>query len=125
VTGIEELLPRAVLVREHTLPRDIVHSTAPSSTPEADSAAHSSPDGSRHAAAADLRTLCETLVSHTPPGTVAKFVTDQVPEPRAALVLACVLQLTDTDEGARFWCSTPPAPGKQPPPTASTSTTWH
>nr|WP_137951860.1 hypothetical protein [Streptomyces avermitilis] len=31
------------------------------------------------------------------------FVTDQVPQPRSALVLACVLQLTDTDEGARFW----------------------
>lgn len=55
------------------------------------------------AAAEDSRTTCETLVSHTPLGTVAKFVTDQVPEPRAALGLACVLQLTDTDEGARFW----------------------
>lgn len=103
VTGIEELLSRAVLVRERTLPRDIVHSTAPSSAPDADHTVHSSPGGSCHAAAEDLRTLCETLVSHTPPGTVAKFVTDQVPEPRAALVLACVLQLTDTDEGARFW----------------------
>ncbi|MER7901105.1 hypothetical protein ABTX62_34835 [Streptomyces sp. NPDC096046] len=38
-----------------------------------------------------------------PPHTVARFVTEQVPEPGAALVLACVLQLTDTDEGARFW----------------------
>lgn len=103
VTCIEELLSRAALVRERTLPRDIVHPTGPSSAPDADHPGHSSPGGSRHTAAEDLRTLCETLVSHTPPGTVAKFVTDQVPEPRAALVLACVLQLTDTDEGARFW----------------------
>jgi len=34
---------------------------------------------------------------------VANFVTDQVPEPHSALILACVLQLTDTDDGARFW----------------------
>ncbi|MEU6547924.1 hypothetical protein [Streptomyces sp. NPDC046859] len=34
---------------------------------------------------------------------VADFLTDQVPEPRSALALACVLQLSDTDEGARFW----------------------
>ncbi|MDL5206514.1 hypothetical protein [Streptomyces sp. ALI-76-A] len=29
--------------------------------------------------------------------------TDQVPDPCSALVLACILQLTGTDEGARFW----------------------
>ncbi|MGA5121304.1 hypothetical protein [Streptomyces pseudogriseolus] len=55
------------------------------------------------AAAADLRALCETVVRHTPATAVAAFITDQVPEPRSALVLACVLQLTDTDDGARFW----------------------
>ncbi|KEG44402.1 hypothetical protein [Streptomyces griseorubens] len=103
MTGIEELLSRALLVRERTLPRDTIPA---SNRPPALDAAHAgqiSTSGSRHTAAEDLRALCETLVSHTPPGTVAKFVTDQVPEPRAALVLACVLQLTDTDEGARFW----------------------
>ncbi len=47
--------------------------------------------------------LCETLLTHTPPTAVADFLTDQVPEPRSALALACVLQLSDTDEGARFW----------------------
>ncbi|MDX3119820.1 hypothetical protein, partial [Streptomyces scabiei] len=61
------------------------------------------PSPNHNAAAQDLRALCETLILHTPPATVAQFVTDQVPEPRSALVLACVLQLTDTDEGARFW----------------------
>jgi hypothetical protein len=43
------------------------------------------------------------VVRHTPATAVAAFITDQVPEPRSALVLACVLQLTDTDDGARFW----------------------
>ncbi|NUK75395.1 hypothetical protein [Streptomyces lunaelactis] len=55
------------------------------------------------AAAEDLRALCETLVTHTPADDVADFVTEQLPEPRSAMILACVLQLTDTDDGARFW----------------------
>ncbi|MGK5693286.1 hypothetical protein ACSNOJ_10345 [Streptomyces sp. URMC 128] len=103
MTGIEELLSRALLVRERTLPRDVVPASARPAAPDAAYASQSAPSGSSYAAAEDLRALCETLVQHTPPHTVAKFVTDQVPEPRAALVLACVLQLTDTDEGARFW----------------------
>ncbi|MEU9575554.1 hypothetical protein AB0D62_38155 [Streptomyces massasporeus] len=103
MTGIEELLSRALLVRERTRPRDTVPTSTPRPAPEAAHANQSSSSGSRHAAAEDLRALCETLVQHTPPHTVARFVTEQVPEPRAALVLACVLQLTDTDEGARFW----------------------
>ncbi|MGW8971274.1 hypothetical protein [Streptomyces platensis] len=56
-----------------------------------------------NAAAEDLRALCETLVTHTPAAAITGFVTDQVPEPRSALILACVLQLTNTDDGARFW----------------------
>ncbi len=60
-------------------------------------------DGSLNGAAEDLCALCETLLAHTPPTAVADFLTDQVPEPRSALALACVLQLADTDEGARFW----------------------
>ncbi|WTO32969.1 hypothetical protein OG399_45130 [Streptomyces achromogenes] len=54
-------------------------------------------------AATDLKALCETLVRHNPTTAVAAFNTDQLPDPRSALVLACVLQLTDTDDGARFW----------------------
>ncbi|MER6342572.1 hypothetical protein ABT258_37590 [Streptomyces tendae] len=99
---IEELLSKALLARERTVHRE-------SPRPAANAV------GSRltgnptqdnnlpNVAAQDLRALCETLVLHTPPATVTRFVTDQVPEPRSALVLACILQLTDTDEGARFW----------------------
>ncbi|MEW2615008.1 hypothetical protein AB0937_33470 [Streptomyces sp. NPDC047880] len=103
MTGIEELLSRALLVRERTLPRDTVPASTPRPAPDATHSGQSFSSGSSRAAAEDLRALCETLVQHTPPHTVAKFVTNQVPEPRAALILACVLQLTDTDEGARFW----------------------
>jgi hypothetical protein len=101
VTRIEELLTRARLVHERTVPREAPcpHSTATGKRPTGNPAQDNAPN----AAAQDLRALCETLVLHTPPATVTKFVTDQVPEPRSALVLACVLQLTDTDEGARFW----------------------
>jgi hypothetical protein len=99
MTRIEELLTRALLVRARTVPRDIVPPPA-TSTPSPDHAAQLSAPND---AAADLRSLCETLVTHTPPTQIADFVTDQVPEPRSALVLACILQLTDTEEGARFW----------------------
>ncbi|MGA5278731.1 hypothetical protein ACPCKL_34285 [Streptomyces cellulosae] len=102
MTRLEELLSRALLARE----RSTVHREAP--RPAANAAgtrATGTPtqDDTPNAAAQDLRTLCETLILHTPPATVTQFVTDQVPEPRSALVLACILQLTDTDEGARFW----------------------
>ncbi|MFF8592309.1 hypothetical protein ACF061_12820 [Streptomyces sp. NPDC015220] len=101
MTHIEEILSRALLVRDRAVPRDIVPTTASAAPPAGDPppATGSTPN----AAAEDLRALCETLVTHTPATTVAQFVTDQLPEPRSALILACVLQLTDTDDGARFW----------------------
>ncbi|MGW7277420.1 hypothetical protein ACWGIV_03720 [Streptomyces sp. NPDC054844] len=96
---IEELLSRALLVRERTVPREAPRPASPRTRPTGNPAQDTVPN----AAAQDLYALCETLVLHTPPATVTEFVTDQVPEPRSALVLACILQLTDTDEGARFW----------------------
>ncbi|MFD9458654.1 hypothetical protein ACFWBC_36940 [Streptomyces sp. NPDC059985] len=100
MTSVEAILSRALLVRDRVVPADIV----PSSTPDSEQATPQ-PNGQHpnNAAADDLRALCETLVSHTPAGTVTKFVTEQVPEPRSALILACVLQLTDAEDGARFW----------------------
>ncbi|MFD6748149.1 hypothetical protein ACWHA6_36975 [Streptomyces anthocyanicus] len=101
MTRIEELLSQALLVRERTVPRE-----APNSAP---TPAGTRPTGNPcqdtvpNTAAQDLYALCETLVLHTPPAIVTDFVTNQVPEPRSALVLACILQLTDTEEGARFW----------------------
>ncbi|MET8420676.1 hypothetical protein ABZV41_34805 [Streptomyces sp. NPDC005098] len=103
MTQIEEVLSRALLVRDRTVPRDIV---PPSTTPSPDQVCTGdAPVKNRAstAAAEDLRALCETLVTHTPADDVADFVTEQLPEPRSAMILACVLQLTDTDDGARFW----------------------
>ncbi|MEU2625174.1 hypothetical protein ABZ642_44970 [Streptomyces sp. NPDC007157] len=104
MTYIEEMLSRALLVRDRMVPRDIVppptaehrRGTRVADVPPAR-------DNASTEAAEDLRALCETLVTHMPSTSVAEFVTDQVPEPRSALVLACVLQLTDTDDGARYW----------------------
>ncbi|MFE1444404.1 hypothetical protein [Streptomyces sp. NPDC058739] len=98
MTPIEDILSRALLVRERALPADTV-TPAPTTPARPDTPTDTTPN----TAAADLEALCETLVSHTPPAAVARFLTDQVPEPRSALVLACVLQLQDTCEGARFW----------------------
>ncbi|MFI7007657.1 hypothetical protein [Streptomyces sp. NPDC050145] len=101
MSHIDELLSRALLVRERSVPCDVVPSG-----PVAVDAGHARHHGGTPAAdraAEDLRALCETVVTHTPASAVADFVTDQVPQPRSALVLACVLQLTDTHDGARSW----------------------
>ncbi|MFM9584244.1 hypothetical protein [Streptomyces caniscabiei] len=99
MTCIEDILARALLARDRTVPPDVVP-PAPASLP-----APAAVRGGCRAveAARDLRALCETVLSHTSSADVADFVTDQVPGPRSALALACVLQLTDTDDGARFW----------------------
>ncbi|MFC9268731.1 hypothetical protein ACFTXJ_13285 [Streptomyces zhihengii] len=105
MTHIEEILSRALLVRDRSVPRDIVpppKAAYPDWDPVAPAGEQATAPVSS-AAAKDLRTLCETLVTHAPADDVADFVTDQVPEPRSAMILACVLQLTDTDDGARYW----------------------
>ncbi|WP_299541738.1 hypothetical protein [uncultured Streptomyces sp.] len=99
MTRIAALLARTRLTRDRTPPSGTV---PPHHTPLPDSPLPADP-ATATAAAEDLRVLCEALVTHTPAAAVADFVTNQVPAPRSALVLACVLQLTDTDDGARFW----------------------
>ncbi|MEU8581985.1 hypothetical protein [Streptomyces abikoensis] len=100
MTSLEDILARALLVRHRPVPRD----TVPPREAESGTRSPVTPGVTpRVSAAEDLRALCETLVTHTPVTAVAAFVTDQVPEPSSALVLACVLQLTDTGDGARFW----------------------
>jgi hypothetical protein len=105
VTHIEGILSRALLARDRTVLRDIIPTACPDAPYLPPLPATPTDDTTTpvNEAAEDLRALCETLVSHTPATDVADFVTEQVPEPRSALVLACVLQLTDTDDGARFW----------------------
>ncbi|MFJ6252614.1 MULTISPECIES: hypothetical protein [unclassified Streptomyces] len=97
MTTLDTVLSRALLVSDRTIPCDTV--------PDRDTNRRGAitPRQTTGSAAEDLRALCETVVRHTPAIAVGEFVTDQIPAPRAALVLACVLQLTDTDDGARFW----------------------
>jgi len=42
-------------------------------------------------------------VTHTAATSLGDFVTEQLPAPRGAWVLGCILQLTDAEDGARFW----------------------
>lgn len=102
-TDLDHLLSRTLLVFERAVPRDTVPARAPDPKIPRPVAPRHPIDQNTASAAEDLRTLCEALVTHTPADAVADFLTDQVPEPRSAMILACVLQLTDTDDGARFW----------------------
>ncbi|WP_225804382.1 hypothetical protein [Streptomyces sp. NK15101] len=102
MTKLDDILSRALLVQDRAAPRDTVPPREPEPTVHPPVTPGQMPAASA-AAAEDLRALCEALVRHTPATAVSAFVTDQVPEPRSALVLACVLQLTDTDDAARFW----------------------
>ncbi|WP_181802698.1 hypothetical protein [Streptomyces shenzhenensis] len=54
-------------------------------------------------AAQSLAALCEAVLAHCTPGQLADFLTDQLPQPRAAWLLGCALQLAGADDGARFW----------------------
>lgn len=112
MTPLEELLSQARLVRDRVVPPDIIpthpdpapdSAPVPGRDPAAPGREPHQAEAPAHPAAQDLRALCATLVTHTPATTVAHFLTDQLPEPRSALILACVLQLTDTEDAARFW----------------------
>ncbi|TJZ96754.1 hypothetical protein [Actinacidiphila oryziradicis] len=104
---IDELLNRALLLEEPCIPRDVVPDVAPPAPLDADTpclvpAARSRHEAS-HAAAHNLQTLCETVVTHTAATSLQEFVTEQLPEPSGARVLGCILQLTDAEDSARFW----------------------
>ncbi|MEU3604491.1 hypothetical protein AB0E83_03320 [Streptomyces sp. NPDC035033] len=107
MTKLEDILSRALLVPHSAVPHSAVpretappHRTEPATRPPV-TPGRTTPSSAD--AAQDLRALCEALVRQTPAAAVSDFVTDQIPEPHSALVLACILQLADTDEAARFW----------------------
>ncbi|KAA0925613.1 hypothetical protein [Streptomyces apricus] len=102
MSTIDDLLARSLLLHRPHVPSDVV--------PYDDFAGddllrwdgyrpHVADDG----AAQSLAALCETVVSHCTADQLADFLTDQVPQPRAAWILGCVLQLAGTADGARFW----------------------
>ncbi|MFJ3229199.1 hypothetical protein ACIPJS_38425 [Streptomyces sp. NPDC086783] len=61
------------------------------------------PEPADEGAARSLAALCEAVVARCTATQLADFLTDQVPQPRAAWILGCVLQLAGTEDGARFW----------------------
>ncbi|MGR3935286.1 hypothetical protein [Streptomyces sp. BRA346] len=104
MTTIEELLSRALLLEEPRVPRDIVPPSDTESPTLLDASALSDePVSLSHSAAYDLQTLCEAVVTHMAATSLRHFITEQLPEPSGARVLGCILQLTDAEDGARFW----------------------
>jgi hypothetical protein len=110
VTPIDRLLTRALLLKEPRIPSDVIPYQAETTTPPA----HREPDIlpplpsaardlQEETAARDLQLLCETVVTQTAATSLRDFVTEQLPAPGGARVLGCVLQLTDSEHGARFW----------------------
>ncbi|MEU3462897.1 hypothetical protein ABZ721_23485 [Streptomyces sp. NPDC006733] len=109
MTSIDQLLARALLMREAGVPRDVVTYEdvyAPAGAHDVLSWPSTSPGGANppgRDAAYDLRTLCETVVTQTAVTSLSDFVTEQLPDPRGARVLGCILHLADSEDGARFW----------------------
>lgn len=106
---IEELLSRALLLEEPLVPRDIVPSVEADTPASLDTVplwserAPLSRHRAGHAAAHDLQTLCETVVTRTVATSLQEFVTELLPEPSGARVLGCILHLTNVEDGARSW----------------------
>ncbi|MDH6630498.1 hypothetical protein M2271_008359 [Streptomyces sp. LBL] len=103
MSTIDDLLAQSLLLRQPHVPSDVV--------PYNDLAAEDDIllwDGYRPRVADDraaqsLTALCEAVVTHCTPDQFADFLTDQVPQPRAAWILGCVLHLAGAETGARFW----------------------
>lgn len=106
---IDELLARTHLRDDPDWPRDIVAypdgaDTGAVPSPEAlwDFAVAGGHDDD--AAALDLTTLCESVLTHA--GTASlleEFDTEHLPVPGGARVLGCVLHLADDPDSARMW----------------------
>ncbi|MGP4083864.1 DUF6207 family protein [Streptomyces sp. KR55] len=101
------LLSRSLLMQDPQVPSDTVayEDTAYPAlsfedTPLWDSCGRDLADDT---AAQNLQALCEAAVAHSTPGQVADFITEQLPTPRGAWILGCVLHLAHAEDGARFW----------------------
>ncbi|EPH44294.1 hypothetical protein ABT390_10010 [Streptomyces aurantiacus] len=60
-------------------------------------------DGVARAAARDLRSLCEAVVTTAAVTSLSDFLTQALPKPPGARVLGCILQLSGAEDSARFW----------------------
>nr|WP_168723239.1 hypothetical protein [Streptomyces sp. SAT1]ANO42834.1 hypothetical protein A8713_036955 [Streptomyces sp. SAT1] len=106
MSAIDDLLAQSRLLDEH-VPADVVpyDDDCAYYTFDETGRAEQNPrhDPADHDAAKELAALCETAVAHCTAAQLVDFLTDQVPEPRAAWILGCVLHIAGADDGARFW----------------------
>ncbi|MFE2064961.1 hypothetical protein ACFXDH_21635 [Streptomyces sp. NPDC059467] len=116
---IDDLLAQSLLLPDPKVPSDVV---------PYDDVAHpgftddglllwdgDGPDLADDGAARSLAALCEAVVAHCTPDQLADFLTDQLPQPRAAWILGCALQLAGAHDGARFWWQYAAGAGDEPP----------
>jgi hypothetical protein len=104
MTAVDALLARARLHPSPDVPADTVRyedTAYPHLTHNPAAQGYDRPDAD-DIAAEHLRVLCEAVVTTVAPGAL-EFLTDQLPEPPAAWLLGCALQLAGVEDGARFW----------------------
>ncbi|MFD0287647.1 DUF6207 family protein [Streptomyces lutosisoli] len=107
MSTIDDLLARSLQLKDPQIPSDTVaydDTAYPDMSSEGVPLAESwGRDLADDTAAAHLRSLCEAAVTHSPPEQIADFITEQVPAPRGAWILGCLLHLAEAEDGARFW----------------------
>ncbi|MEU5583076.1 hypothetical protein ABZ791_36385 [Streptomyces huasconensis] len=102
MTTVDDLLARAALLKNPRIPADTVPYVdtrprqSPPQHPDAD-------DVGDDTAASHLHSLCAVAVTHTTAPQLTDFVTDQLPSPRGAWILGCLLHLAGAQDGARYW----------------------
>ncbi|MFI2415895.1 hypothetical protein [Streptomyces sp. NPDC018947] len=107
MSTIDDLLAQSLLLHRPHVPCDVVPYDdlayalfREQGLPQGDA---NGPDPADEGAAQSLAALCEAVVAHCTANQLADFLTDQLPQPRAAWILGCVLQLAGAYDGARFW----------------------
>ncbi|MER5555210.1 hypothetical protein ABT001_26700 [Streptomyces sp. NPDC002793] len=108
LSTVDDLLAQSLLMDAPRVPSDVVlyddtayHAFADDTVPSWDG--YRSDGLADDGAAQSLAALCEAVVAHCTAEQLTDFLTDQLPQPRAAWILGCFLQLAGADDGARFW----------------------
>ncbi|MEU9338804.1 hypothetical protein AB0D49_37585 [Streptomyces sp. NPDC048290] len=105
MSTVDDLLAQSLLLVQPPVPSDVVpyDDLALAGLAGALPLWEEQPSRADGGATENLTALCEAVVAHCTPEQLADFLTDQVPQPRAAWILGCVLHIAGADDGARFW----------------------
>ncbi|MFH8993225.1 hypothetical protein [Streptomyces sp. NPDC017940] len=106
MSTVDALLAQSLLLAQPHVPCDVVSHDYLDYAGLAKDFLLQDRDGPGHGddrAAQNLTALCEAAVAHCTLEQLADFLTEHVPQPRAAWILGCALQLAGADDGARFW----------------------